>query len=194
MRYVIFGCLLASSAFAWAWGMTLTGGFGMPAGDYGTFAGASPVIDVRGCFCVSPYLNIAACVPYRVGHKVKNDFGFDGVKYGAVPILIGTDYRFEFLPCMPYAGGGVAAVISRATVPVFDDTAGGYVLEERKTFRPGAYGNGGVEYYLSENFGIDVRGRFIYALGGDKVYYKNQLIDSDSYQALDAVAGIFFYP
>jgi hypothetical protein len=51
-----------------------------------------------------------------------------------------------------------------------------------------------MEYYLAENFGLDLRGRFIATLGGDAVTYNDAPVEADNYMAFDALAGLFFYP
>lgn len=187
MRFVLIILSAAAPASAMMWGLGVSGGFGMPAGDYGEVVGASAVVDGRAIICLTPNLSLTAGVGYRVKHDPKDFAGSDVASYDVLPILVGVNYRFDYLPCMPYVGGGVAAAISKATVPA---EAG---PEEHKATRLGAYADGGMEYYLAENFGLDMRGRFMATFGGDRVTYRDEPVEADNYMAFDALVGLFLY-
>ncbi len=188
MRYVILLILFAAPAFASFWGVGAAAGFAMPVGDYSEFAGASAIADVRVSYGLTPYLNLALTVPYRFGHAAKEPLRGANASYSIVPVLIGAAYRFEFLPLMPYAGGGAAAVVGTAKVP------GDAGTEEYRSFRVGAYVGGGLEYYLGENYGVDTRGRFIAAFGGEAVTYEDRLVEADNYMSFGVTIGLFWYP
>ncbi len=188
MRYVAAIFLAAGPAWAIVWGLGVAGGLGIPAGDYGDIVRASAVADGRAIFCLTPNLSLTAGVAYRLEHKAKGFPGAESASYDVLPILVGANYRFEYLPCMPYAGGGAAVAVSRATVPAAVGT------EEHKATRVGAYAEGGMEYYLVENFGADLRGRFLATFGGDSVTRGGNLVEADNYLAFDVLIGLFFYP
>jgi hypothetical protein len=188
MRYVVAIFVAAAPASATVWGLGVGGGLGIPVGDYGDIVRSSAVVDGRAIFCLTPNLSFTAGVGYRLEHKPKDFEGAEGASYDVIPILVGANYRFEYLPCMPYAGGGVVAAVSRATVPA---TAG---TEEHKATRLGPFAEGGMEYYLVENFGVDLRGRFLATLGGDKVTHGEDLVEANNYLAFDILIGLFFYP
>lgn len=188
MRYVAVILITAAPAWPIVWGLGLAGGLGVPVGDFAEVAGASAVADGRAIYCLTPNTSLTAGVAYRFNHKPKDFARSDEASYDVIPILVGANYRFEYLPCMPYAGGGVAAAVSRATVP----TPAG--LQVQKSVRLGAFAEGGMEYYLGVNFGLDVRGRFISAFGGDKTTNDGDLVNADNYLAFDGVLGLFVYP
>jgi hypothetical protein len=188
MRYVLILLAAAAPASAFMWGASVGGGFGTPVGDYGEFAGASAVLDGRAIFCVTPSLNVTAGTAYRLGHKAKDFAGAEDAEYKVIPVLVGVNYRLEYLPLMPYFGGGGAVALCQATVPMENGT------EDLEATRLGAYVEGGTEYYLSETFGVDVRGRFMSTFGGEKTLYEDMPVDADNYFAFDAVIGLFFYP
>jgi hypothetical protein len=188
MRYVAVILITAAPAWPVVWGLGVAGGLGVPVGDFGDIAGASAVADGRAIFCLTPNTSLTASLAYRFNHKPKDFAGSEEASYDVIPVLAGANYRFDYLPCMPYAGGGVAAVVSRATVP----TPAG--PEDRDAVLLGAFAEGGMEYYLAVNYGLDVRGRFISAFGGDKATNDGDLVDADNYLAFDAVLGFFFYP
>ncbi|MEE9456832.1 MAG: outer membrane beta-barrel protein [bacterium] len=188
MRYVLIILSAAAPASAIVLGLAVDGGFGMPVGDYGEIVGASAVVDGRAVICLTPNLSLTAGAAYRIKHNPKDFEGADVASYDVIPILLGANYRFDYLPVMPYVGGGAAAAVSKATVPA---AAG---PEEYKATRLGAFAEGGMEYYLAENFGLDLRGRFIATLGGDAVTYKDAPVEADNYMAFDALVGLFFYP
>jgi hypothetical protein len=188
MRYVAFILITAAPAWPVVWGLGVAGGLGVPVGDFADIAEPSAVADGRAIFCLTPNTSLTAGVAYRFNHKPKDFARSEEASYDVTPVLVGANYRFDYLPCMPYAGGGVAAAVSRATVP----TAAG--LEEKKSVRLGAFAEGGMEYYLGVNFGLDVRGRFISTFGGDKTTNDGDLVDAGNYLAFDAVLGFFFYP
>lgn len=188
MRYVAVILITAAPAWAVVWGLGAAGGLGVPVGDFADIAGTSAVADGRAIFCLTPNTSLTAGVAYRFNHKPKDFARSEEASYDVIPVLVGANYRFDYLPCMPYAGGGVAAAVSRATVP----TPAG--LEEQKSVRLGAFAEGGMEYYLGVNFGVDVRGRFISAFGGDKTTNDGDPVNAGNYLAFDAVLGLFFYP
>ncbi len=188
MRYVLIILSAAAPASAMMLGVGVGGGFGMPVGDYGEIVGASAVADGRVIICLTPNFGLTAGVGYRIKHDPKDFEGADAASYDVIPVLVGANYRFDYLPIMPYAGGGVAAAISKATVPA------GAGTEEHKATRLGAFAEGGMEYYLADNFGLDLRGRFMATFGGDAVTYNDAPVEADNYMAFDALAGIFFYP
>jgi len=188
MRYVALILATAAPAFGLVLGVSVAGGFGSPVGDYADIVGASAVVDGRAMFCINPNLSLTAGVAYRLKHDPKEIAGVEGTKYDVIPVLVGASYRLEYLPLMPYFGGGVAVAPCKCTVP----TAAG--TEERDTVRLGAFAEGGTEYYLGENFGVDARGRFIAAFGGEKMTYGDAVVDASNYMAFDAVIGLFFYP
>ena len=188
MRYFLVILSAAAPASAIVFGLGVGGGFGMPVGDYAEIVGASAVVDGRAIICLTPNLGLTAGVGYRIKHAPKDFEGADDASYDVIPILVGANYRFDYLPCMPYFGGGAAAAVSKATVPAAAGPA------EHKTTRLGAFVEGGTEYYLAENFGFDLRGRFIATLGGDAVTYNGAPVEADNYMAFDALVGLFFYP
>jgi len=194
MRFSWVLVFLTAPAWAFMWGAAVAGGFAMPMGDYGDVAAAAAVADGRALVCLTPNINLAAGVGYRFGHRVREDFGLAGVKYDVLPILVGGDYRFDFLPCMPYAGGGFAGVVANAHVPHLNEFTGEVEVVRRKSFKAGGYADGGMEYYLGENFGVDARGRFTYAVGGDVAFFNDKVVDVDNYIAMEALIGFFFYP
>jgi hypothetical protein len=51
-----------------------------------------------------------------------------------------------------------------------------------------------MEYYLADNFGLDLRGRFMATFGGDDVAYEGAPVEADNYLAFDALLGLFLYP
>ena len=188
MRCVIAIFVAAAPASAMVWGLGVAGGLGIPVGDYGDVVRVSAVVDGRAIFCLTPNLSLTAGVAYRLEHKPKDFEGAESASYDVVPVLVGANYRFEYLPCMPYAGGGAAVAVSRATVPAAAGT------EEYKSTRLGAYAEGGMEYYVAENFGLDLRGRFMATSGGASVKYDGELVEADNYLAFDLLIGLFFYP
>ncbi len=188
MRYVAVILISAAPAWAVVWGLGVAGGLGVPVGDFGDVAGPSAVADGRAIFCLTPNTSLTAGVAYRFNHKPRDFAGSEKASYDVIPVLVGANYRFDYLPCMPYAGGGVAGAISRATVPTRAEP------EEQKSVRLGVFAEGGMEYYLGVNYGLDVRGRFISAFGGDKATYDGDLVNADNYLAFDAVIGFFLYP
>jgi len=188
MRYVVLILAAAAPAFGLVWGMGVAGGFGSPVGDFAEIVGASAVVDGRAMFCINPNLSLTAGVAYRLNHDAKEIEGVEGTSYGVIPVLVGANYRLEYLPLMPYFGGGAAVAACKCTVPASGGT------DERDTVRLGAFAEGGTEYYLGENFGVDVRGRFIATFGGEKMTFDEALVDADNYMAFDAVIGFFFYP
>lgn len=193
MKKVIFwsvAVLAAGPAAAIMCGVSLTGGFAAPMGDFAELAGASAVVDGRVCFCITPEWNAAVGVGYRTGHKADETFGAVTPEYQIIPIFLGADYRFDFLPLMPYVGGGAAVIPSRATTPVEGGT------EERGSIRFGGYVEGGLEYYLSDAVGVDARGRGIYAVGGEALTYGDPpaAVDAENYGAFDVLVGLFWYP
>jgi hypothetical protein len=188
MRYLLVVFATAAPASALVWGLAVAGGFGMPAGDYGEIVGGSAVADGRALLCVTPNFSITAGVGYRFKHNPDDFQGSDVASYDVLPILFGANYRFDYLPCMPYVGGGAAAAVSKATVPAEDGT------EEHKATRLGPFAEGGMEYYLAENVGFDLRGRFMATFGGEAVTYKNALVEAGNYLAFDGLIGLFFYP
>jgi hypothetical protein len=70
--------------------------------------------------------------------------------------------------------------------------AGG--TEDRDVVRLGGFAEGGTEYYVGENFGVDFRGRFLAVFGGEEMTYNGAPVDAANYMAFDAVVGFFFYP
>jgi len=181
--------LAAGPAAAFMCGVSLTGGVASPFGDFAELAGASPVVDGRVCFCITPNWNASLGVGYRTGHKADEDFGTVTPEYQIIPVLVGGDYRFDFLPLMPYIGGGAAVVPSRATIPIEEG-----VVEERNSTRVGGYVEGGLEYYLGAGVGVDARGRGLYAVGGDEALYGAKAVDAGNYGAFDVLFGLFWYP
>jgi hypothetical protein len=190
MRFILVLLAAAAPASAMMWGLGVSGGFGMPAGGYSEFVGASAVADGRAIICVTPNLGVTAGAGYRVKHNPKDFEGSDVAAYDVLPILVGVNYRFDYLPIMPYAGGGIVAAICKSTVPTEAEPGS----EELKATRLGAYGEGGMEYYLAENFGLDLRGRFVATFGGDSATYRETTVASDNYMAFDALVGVFIYP
>ncbi len=188
MRYLLVVLAAAAPASALVWGVAVAGGFGMPVGDYAEIVGGSPVVDGRGLFCLTPNLNLTAGVGYRLEHKPGDFQGSDVASYDVLPVLFGANYRFDYLPIMPYVGGGVAAAVCKATVPTEVGP------EEREATRLGPFAEGGMEYYLAETFGLDLRGRLMVTFGGDAVTYKSAPVDAGNYVAFDGLMGIFFYP
>lgn len=188
MRYVVAIFLAAAPASAMIWGLAAGGGVGIPVGDYGDIVRASAVVDGRAIFCLTPNLSLTAGVGYRLEHNPKDFEGAESASYDVVPVLVGANYRFDYLPCMPYAGGGAAVAVSKATVPA---AAG---PEEYKSTRLGAYAEGGMEYYVADNIGLDLRGRVIATAGGEGVMYDDKLVEADNYLAFDLLMGLFFYP
>ncbi len=188
MRYALLVLAAAAPASALVWGVAAAGGFGMPVGDYAEIVGGSVVLDGRVLFCLTPNLNLTAGVGYRLEHKPGDFPGSDVASYDVLPVLFGANYRFDFLPIMPYAGGGVAAAVSKATVPTETGT------DERKATRLGPFAEGGMEYYLAETFGFDLRGRIMATFGGGAATYKAAPVDAGNYVAFDGLMGIFFYP
>jgi hypothetical protein len=188
MRYVLIILWAAAPASALVWGLGVSGGFGMPVGDYGEIVGASGVADGRALICLTPNLSLTAGVGYRVKHNPKESENADVASYDVIPILAGAHYRFDYLPCMPYAGGGAAVAVCKATVPAATGS------EEHKATRLGLFAEGGMEYYLADNFGLDLRGRFMATFGGDDVAYEGAPVEADNYLAFDALLGLFLYP
>jgi hypothetical protein len=188
MRYAALIVLAASPAFGLVWGLGVAGGFGSPVGDFGEIVGASAVVDGRAMFCLNPNLSITAGVAYRLGHKPNEVAGVQGTDYDVIPVLAGVSYRLEYLPLMPYFGGGAAVAPCKCTVPVTGGT------EARNAVRLGGFAEGGTEYYVGENFGVDFRGRFLAAFGGEEMTYGGVAVDAANYMAFDAVVGFFFYP
>jgi hypothetical protein len=188
MRYAFIVLVAAAPALGLVMGVSVGGGFASPVGDFADIVGASAVIDGRAMFCVNPNLSLTAGVAYRLKHEPKAVEGVAGTEYDIVPALVGVTYRLDYLPLMPYFGGGVAAAPCTCTVPATDGN------EERNTVRLGAFAEGGTEYYLAENFGVDLRGRFIATFGGEEMTYEGTPVDADNYMAFDAVIGVFFYP
>jgi hypothetical protein len=188
MRYVALILAAAAPAFGLVWGVSVAGGFASPVGDFADIAGASAVVDGRAMFCINPNLSLTAGVAYRLNHGPKAIEGVEGTEYDVIPVLVGASYRFEYLPLMPYFGGGGAAAPCKCTIPTAGETV------ERDTVRLGGFAEGGTEYYLGENFGVDARGRFIATFGGEKMTYQGALVDTSNYMAFDAVIGFFFYP
>ena len=188
MRYVVLILAAAAPAFGLVWGMGVAGGFGSPVGDFAEIVGASAVVDGRAMFCINPNLSLTAGVAYRLNHDPREIEGVEGTSYDVIPVLVGANYRLEYLPLMPYFGGGAAVAACKCTVPASGGT------DERDTVRLGAFAEGGTEYYLGENFGVDVRGRFIATFGGEKMTLGDALVDANNYMAFDAVIGFFFYP
>jgi len=191
VRFVAVAALAALAASA-AWGVVgvaVAGGFSMPSGDFNKIVKASPVVDARFLYGVTPTINATAGVAYRLNHESNAELNVEGLRYVFVPVFLGADYRMEFLPCMPYVGGGLALVYSKSSIPA----AAAGELEDRATFRVGPYGEFGVEYFFAESVGADVRARFLYAFGGEEVLFKNQPVEAGNYGALDAVVGLFYY-
>jgi hypothetical protein len=188
MRYIWVILIGAAPAAALVWGVSVGGGLGIPAIDYTDIVSPSAVVEGRGLFCLTPNVTVTAGVAYRLEHKPKEHERSEEASYQIIPALVGAVYRFEYLPLMPYAGGGVAAVIGKATVPTAEGT------EDRDSVRLGGFAEGGTEYYFRENFGVDVRFRFLAAFGGEAAEYAQQPVDADNYAAFDGVLGLFFYP
>jgi len=188
MRYLWVILLGAAPAAALMWGVNVGGGLGIPTGDYADIVSPSAVVDGRALFCLTPNVTITAGVGYRVEHEPKEFERWEEASYQIIPALVGAVYRFDYLPLMPYAGGGLAAVIGTATVP----TAAG--TEERKSVRLGGFAEGGTEYYLHENFGVDAHFRVLAAFGGEAATYAEKPVDAGNYAAFDGVIGLFFYP
>ncbi|UCH78361.1 MAG: outer membrane beta-barrel protein [Candidatus Coatesbacteria bacterium] len=188
MRYIWVILIAAAPAAALVWGVSVGGGLGIPAIDYTDIVSPSPVVEGRGLFCITPNVTVTAGVAYRVEHEPKEFERWEEASYRIIPALFGAVYRFEYLPLMPYAGGGVAAVIGTATVPTAEGT------EDRKSTRLGGFVEGGTEYYFRENVGVDVRLRFLATFGGEAAEYGEQPVDADNYAAFDGVIGLFFYP
>lgn len=188
MRHAFLILAAAAPAFGLVMGVSLAGGFGSPVGDFADIVGASAVIDGRAMFCVNPNLSLTAGVAYRLKHNPKPIEGVEGTEYDIVPALIGVTYRLDYLPLMPYFGGGVAAAPCKCVVPTAEGT------DERNTVRLGAFAEGGTEYYLGDNYGLDARGRFLATFGGEKLTYGEAVVDANNYMAFDAAVGFFFYP
>jgi len=188
MRYVALILITAAPAFGLVWGLGVAGGFGSPVGGFAEIVGASAVLDGRGMFCINPNLSVTAGVAYRLKHEPKEIEGVEGSAYDVIPVLVGAHYRLEYLPLMPYFGGGAAVASCKCTLPAAEGT------EERDTLRLGGYAEGGTEYYLGENFGVDFRGRYIATFGGEEMTFEETPVDAANYMAFDAVLGFFFYP
>ena len=188
MRYVVLILAAAAPAFGLVWGAGVAGGFGSPVGDFAEIVGASAVVDGRAMFCINPNLSLTAGVAYRLNHHPREIEGVEGSGYDVIPVLVGANYRLEYLPLMPYFGSGAAVAACKCTVPASGGT------EEHDVVRLGAFAEGGTEYYLGENFGVDVRGRFIATFGGEEMTFDDAPVDASNYMAFDAVIGFFFYP
>jgi hypothetical protein len=188
MRYLFIILVAAAPALGLVMGASVGGGFASPVGDFTEIVGASAVVDGRAMFCINPNLSLTAGLAYRIKHEPKAIEGVAGTEYDIIPVLVGATYRLEYLPLMPYFGGGVAAAPCSCTVPTAEGS------EKRDAVRLGAFAEGGTEYYLGDNFGVDVRGRFIATFGGEEKTYGDTLVDADNYMAFDAVLGVFFYP
>lgn len=194
MKFILIVGIAAPTTWALVWGGAVVGGFGMPVGDYGDFTAVGAVADARAIFCLTPNINLTAGAGYRFAYHVREDFGVEGVKYDVLPILAGADYRFEFLPLMPYCGGGFAVVLAKTAVPYLNPFTGEVETKKTDSVKLGGYADGGMEYYLNENFGVDTRGRFIYARGGEVAYFNDQPVDADNYAGIEGLVGFFFYP
>jgi hypothetical protein len=188
MRYFALIFAAAAPAFGLVWGLGVAGGFASPVADFADIVGASAVVDGRAIFCINPNLSVTAGVAYRVNHAPKEIEGVAGATYDVIPVLVGVNYRFEYLPLMPYAGGGVAVAPCACAVPTATGT------EDNNTVRAGAFAEGGTEYYLGENFGVDARGRFLATFGGEDKTLGGAPVDADNYLAFDVVVGLFLYP
>jgi hypothetical protein len=196
----ILGAVLAAPAAAAVWGLAAGGGFAMPLGDYNECALASPVADFRFMYCLTPSWSVNATASYRFGHTPARTYGDVDAVYGALPVMVGPSYRFDFTPFIPYIGGGGAVAYGWATVPVAVPAPAhcsgpSYaVAEDRTALRWGIYAEGGTEYYLVPNAGIDFRSRAVGTWGGEALAFDDEPIDAGSYMAFDVVAGLFWYP